>query len=201
MSGKQNLAILAPPLLMASMYVLFQLLSGILGETPGWFVGLMLYWLTWCAPFTLWLIGKERLRGIIRPRRLTRRVLLLLTIPIIGSLSYKMIPGMDYGQTSLGLALLMISTAFGNGFFEEVLWRGAYMELFPQNLFFRIVWPSTWFALWHFAPGSISPGSNVVALVIGSGIFGFYLSCLAWKTDTIWWSILAHMAGGVIMTV
>ncbi len=125
----------------------------------------------------------------------------LLIIPTMGSLSYKMIPGMDYGQTSLGLALLMISTAFGNGFFEEVLWRGAYMELFPQNLFFRIVWPSTWFALWHFVPSSISASSNVVALMVGSGIFGFYLSYLAWKTNTIWWSILAHMAGGVIMTV
>lgn len=201
MSKKQKIAILAPPLLIGSTYPLFQLLSRILGETLGWYIGLILYWLIWCGAFTLWLVGKENLRRIIRPQQLTRRVFFLLAIPIIGSLSYKLIPGMDYGQESLWLALMMISTAFGNGFFEEVLWRGAYMELFSENLFFRILWPSIWFALWHFAPGSVSPGSNVIALMIGSGIFGLFLSYLALKTNSIWWCIVAHTVGGLIMTL
>ena len=201
MSKKQKIAILAPPLLIGSTYPLFQLLSRILGETLGWYIGLILYWLIWCGAFTLWLVGKEDLRRIIRPQQLTRRVFFLLAIPIIGSLSYKLIPGMDYGQESLWLALMMISTAFGNGFFEEVLWRGAYMELFSENLFFRILWPSIWFALWHFAPGSVSPGSNVIALMIGSGIFGLFLSYLALKTNSIWWCIVAHTVGGLIMTL
>lgn len=201
MSREQQAAIIGPVFLVGSMIIFFRLLSSILGPTLGWLFGLVFYWLVWCAGFTLWLIGKDSLYKIIRPQRLTWQILLLLAIPIIGSLAYKLIPGMDYGQTSRWLTLMMITTALGNGFFEEVLWRGAYMELFSENLFFRILWPSTWFALWHFAPGSVSPDGNVIALMIGSGVFGLYLSFLAWKTGTIWWSIVAHVTGGLIMAV
>jgi len=95
--------------------------------------------------------------------------------------------------------LLLLSTTFGNGFFEEVLWRGVYMKLFPGSLMFRIVWPSIWFALWHYAPGSVSSNGNIMALVIGAAFFGFYLSFLAKKTDTIWWCIVTHILGGIIM--
>ncbi len=95
--------------------------------------------------------------------------------------------------------LLLLSTAFGNGFFEEVLWRGVYMQLFPENYFFRIIWPSTWFALWHYVPGSVSPSGNVIGLIIGAGFLGVYSSYLAKWTNTIWWSIVAHTLGGIIM--
>ena len=201
MSRKQNIAIFASVILIGSTYLLFQQVSRIFGDTLGWYIGLVLYWLIWCGAFTLWLIGKQNLRRIIRPRRLTLPVFLLLMIPIVGSLSYKLIPGMDYGQEKFWLALMVISTALGNGFFEEVLWRGAYMELFPKNILFRIFWPSIWFALWHYVPASVSPGGNVIALMIGSGMFGFYLSYLAWKTNTIWWCIVAHIIGGSIMVI
>jgi hypothetical protein len=36
-------------------------------------------------------------------------------------------------------------------------------------------------------------------LMIGAGVFGFYLSYLARKTGTIWWGIVAHVVGGIIM--
>jgi len=75
------------------------------------------------------------------------------------------------------------------------------MKLFPGNILFRIVWPSIWFALWHYAPGSVSPNANVLGLIIGSGLFGFYLSFLAKKTGTIWWSIVTHILGGIIMVI
>ena len=73
------------------------------------------------------------------------------------------------------------------------------MTLFPQSLFFRIIWPSVWFALRHYAPGSVSPTGNVIGLMVGAGFFGFYLAFLAKKTDTIWWGMIAHALGGIIM--
>ena len=172
-----------------------------LGEELGWYLGFFPYWLIWCGVFPLLLIGKDRLVHIIRPRKLQLKTLFLLTIPIGGSIAYKVVPGMNYSQENIWLSLMMISSAFGNGFFEEVLWRGVYMEIYPRNLFFRIVWPGIWFALWHYAPGSVSTDGNVIALMIGAGVFGFYLSFLAKKTDTIWWSIVSHVVGGVIMTL
>jgi membrane protease YdiL (CAAX protease family) len=92
-----------------------------------------------------------------------------------------------------------LSTSLGNGFFEEVLWRGVYMELFPDSILLRIVWPTIWFALWHYAPGSVAPDGNVLGLIIGSGVMGFYLAFLAKRTGTIWWTIVAHTIGGMIM--
>ncbi|MBN2029972.1 CPBP family intramembrane metalloprotease [bacterium] len=201
MNKKQKWAVVAPSVLLITTVPLFRMLSKIMDPTVGWYSGLALYWLTWCGLFPLWLVGKKPLCRIIRPRKPERSTLFFLIIPIVGSFSYKLISGMDYGRPDIGLFLLIISTAFGNGFFEEVLWRGVYMDLFPDNLFFRIFWPSLWFALWHYAPGSVSPNANIAALMIGSGIFGFYLSFLAKKANTIWWCIVAHTIGGIIMII
>jgi hypothetical protein len=37
--------------------------------------------------------------------------------------------------------------------------------------------------------------------MIGAGLMGFYLSFLANRTGTIWWTIIAHAIGGFIMIV
>ena len=76
------------------------------------------------------------------------------------------------------------------------------MKLFPRNIFFRIVWPSVWFGLWHYVPGSVNPDpGHVTGLIIGALFLGFYSSFLAWKTDSLWWSVLTHVVGGVIMVL
>jgi len=106
---------------------------------------------------------------------------------------------MDYEKPDVWVFLMLLSTNFGNGFFEELLWRGVYMSVFPNSIIFRIVWPSVWFALWHYAPGSVHSDGNVIGLIIGSGLMGFYLSWLARKTDSIWWTIVMHTLGGFIM--
>jgi membrane protease YdiL (CAAX protease family) len=203
MSSKQRLAIVAPLILMGVMYPVFQLLSGAFGENwrIGWYLGLVIYWLIWGAAFPLWIIGKESIAKIIRPQRLNVKVFLLLLFPLLMASLYRFIPGMEYQKPSVWIFLLLLSTNFGNGFFEEVLWRGVYMELFPDSILFRIVWPSIWFGLWHYAPGSVSPNGNVFGLMIGSGLMGLYLSFLAKKTGTIWWTIVAHTIGAIIMII
>jgi len=57
-----------------------------------------------------------------------------------------------------------------NSFWEEVLWRGVYITLFPDSRWWGIVWPTVWFALWHYAPGSVSPLADVRMLMIGAGV-------------------------------
>jgi hypothetical protein len=41
----------------------------------------------------------------------------------------------------------------------------------------------------------------LMGLMIGSGLMGFYLSFLVHKTGTIWWAIVAHTLGGIIMVL
>jgi hypothetical protein len=37
--------------------------------------------------------------------------------------------------------------------------------------------------------------------MVGAGLFGFYLIYLASKTNSLWWCIIAHVLGGIIMMV
>jgi len=199
MNNKQKIAIIAPLILIGMMYPIFQVLSGVFEERIGWYIGLVLYWLIWGAAFSRFMIGKESIRKIIRPQKLNIKIFFLVLFPLLMAALYKFIPGMEYEKPSIWIFLLLLSTSFGNGFFEEVLWRGVYMRLFPDSIVFRILWPSIWFALWHYVPGSVSSNGNVIGLMVGSGLMGFYLSFLAKKTETIWWTIIAHTLGGIIM--
>lgn len=203
MSGKQFIAIIAPVLLTASMIPVFRIYVRMFKGNwrNAWYLGLVTYWVTWCGLFSWLLIGRHSILQLIQPQRLTPQIFLLLLIPLVGAGLYRLVPGMEYQKHSLVIFLMLVSTNFGNGFFEELLWRGVYLDLFPHNVFLGVIWPSLWFALWHYAPGSINPDGNVVGLIVGSGIMGFFLSFLARKTGTIWWTIIIHTIGGFIMVL
>lgn len=201
MNNKQRIAVVAPIVLVAFMYPVFQLLARALGERLGWYLGLVIYWVIWGAAFPPVIIGKDSIKKLIRPQRPNVKVLLLVALPLLLTCIFRFTIGMAYEKSSLLTWIYVLSTPFGNGFFEEVLWRGVYMNLFPGRNFYRIIWPSIWFAIWHYAPGSVSSNTNVVGLMIGAGMLGFYSSYLAKKTDTIWWSIMVHTLGGIIMVV
>ena len=201
MTSSELIAITLPPILVAVMIPVFRLWVRLFpGQWRyGWLLGLATYWLTWCALPAWLLVGKDRILQLIEPQRLTPQILLLLLIPLTGAALFHLVPGMEYDRPTMWITLILITTAFGNGFFEELLWRGVYLELFPGSFWFGVLWPSLWFGLWHFAPGSVAPGRSPWGLMIGAGIMGFYLSFLARHTGTIWWTILMHSFGGLIM--
>jgi membrane protease YdiL (CAAX protease family) len=203
MSQGQTIAVVAPLVLLGMMYPVFQGLARLFENNwrIGWYLGLVIYWVIWGAAFSLWIVGWDRIVELIRPTRLNLSTLLLVLIPVVGASLYRLVPGMDYEKPSVWVLLLVLSTTLGNGFFEEVLWRGVYMELFPHSILFRIVWPTIWFGLWHYAPGSISPNGNPLGLMIGSGLMGLVLSFLAKRTGTVFWTIVAHTIGGIIMVL
>ena len=123
-----------------------------------------------------------------------------LLITLAGAAIISFLPGMGYEKENVWILLLLLSTPFGNGFFEEVLWRGVYTRLFPNSLFFGVLWPSLWFAVWHYVPGSLFDDS-ALGLMMGAGAMGLYLAYLTRRTKTIWWAIVAHTLGGIIMIV
>jgi membrane protease YdiL (CAAX protease family) len=201
-SNKQKIAVFAPIVLVGVMVPVFRLLSGLFEKAViGWYIGLVSYWFSWCTTVPLWLVGKNRLIEIIRPRKPSIKVAALVLFPAGMAALAKLLTGMGYHIPEPWMWLLYLSTAFGNGFFEELLWRGVYMELVPNRIVYQIIWPSIWFALWHYAPGSVSSNSNALALIIGAGLFGLFLAFLAKKTGTLWWGILAHILGGIIMVI
>ncbi len=55
------------------------------------------------------------------------------------------------------IVVLSAALAVVNGSLQEVLWRGTYLTMFPGQLWLAVLYPTTGFALWHFAPQSIFP--------------------------------------------
>jgi membrane protease YdiL (CAAX protease family) len=199
MSKKQALGLIAPLFLIVSMYGVYRLLAQTYGNRLAWYLGFWIYWGFWCTAFTFLMIGKRRIAELIRPRKPDSKILLLVAFPLVMAVLFRILTGSSYSKPSVMWTGLLLSTAFGNGFFEEVLWRGLYMELFPERIFYRVIWPALWFALWHYSPGSLSPNTNVIGVMAGSGLFGLYLAYLALRTKTIWWCIVAHILGGIVM--
>ncbi len=197
MNGRQTIALIAPAIVLGVMYPVFQLLGHLLGNDLGWYAGLMIYWVLWGALYPSLLLSPRAVCKLVRPQKASFGALLLVAIPLVFAATGRL-AGSGYDKPASWVVLALTGTALANGLFEELLWRGTYMVLFPDNLFFRFIWPSTWFGLWHLAPGSVGHPGPVARLVIGAAIFGLYLAYLAKRTNTIWWAIVAHTLAGLI---
>jgi len=202
---KRIIAVITPPILLAIMYPIFQFLAGSLENGRiAWYLGLVTYWLIWGSIFPLLMIGFQNTKELVRPKKISKKVLLLLAVPMVGTICAKLVPSMgEYEKETILIGILVISTAFGNGFFEEILWRGVYAKLFPENIFFRMIWPSICFGLWHYIPVSVNNGelTGLVGMMVGPTMMGLYFSYLTRKTNTLWWAIIAHTVGGLIMVL
>jgi membrane protease YdiL (CAAX protease family) len=190
-------AIIAAPSALGVMYPIFQLMGDVFGERVdgrlGWAVGLAVYWLLWGVLCSWWLLGWNAMRTLVRPRKPDGVVLLLVVVPAaIAAIGRFAFLDVAYDPaTSAALALLIIA-ALGNGLFEELFWRGVYLQLFREGRFLGVVWPSIWFGLWHLAPASLSGDDGAVRLVVGALVLGFYLSFIARRSASAWWAIVAH---------
>jgi len=200
-SKRKKIVALAPIALWVSMYFIYRQLANVYGDRFAWYAGFWIYWLGWGGVFSFAVAGKEEIIRLIRPRRPDVKIILLVIFPLIMTAIFRVVAGTKYDKPDIVWTVLLLSTAFGNGFFEEVLWRGVYYHFFSKSTFFSIAWPACWFALWHYIPGSVSPNSNAIGLMIGAGLFGLYLGFLAKKTGTIWWCMVCHLLGGIMMVV
>ncbi|UCG30982.1 MAG: CPBP family intramembrane metalloprotease [candidate division WOR-3 bacterium] len=199
MSKRQRITVFAPIAVIFSMYIVYRQLAQPYGNQFAWYAGFWVYWISWGAIFSFTIVGKKKIFRLIRPRKPDKSTLPFVAFPLIMTVIFRFLTGTQYAKPTTLWTVLLVSTAFGNGFFEEILWRGVYLNFFPKNIFYRMVWPTFWFTLWHYIPGSLSPNSHVIGLMIGSGLFGFYLAFLAKKTETVWWCIVCHTLGGILM--
>jgi len=198
---KSIAGIVAPPILFLVMFLIYTVFGIIFGSEIGWYLGLLVYWMLCGLLFSAWLIGFQKIKKLSSPRRLKLKLIPFIIFPMVMALIFSYLSGIEYKQANLLTLIFFVLTVFGNGIFEEILWRGVYMELYPKNFFLRIIYSTIWYALFHFASGSLSSNSNVLGLVIGSAFFGIFLALLAKWTNTIWWSILCHILGGFVMMV
>jgi membrane protease YdiL (CAAX protease family) len=193
---KQRIAIAALPTLVLMMLGIYQGAARLFGNSLGWYVGFMVYWPVWCVLYPLWMLGWDGFRGLFQSRRLRLSEWGLMffypAMAFIGTFLF------EQRQREFSEMVLNIFMSFGNGFFEEILWRGVYIRLFPEDKCWGFAWPTLWFAIWHYAPGSISPWTDVWVLMGGALGLGACVGWLAVKTDSVRWSMISHILSGLV---
>ncbi len=201
MKAKQKIVFLMPPALIAIMYPIFQLLSRNFGDSIGWFIGLIIYWILWGIVFSTKILGRNTIARLLRPQKIEFQAILLTAIPILFAIAGRFFFDINYEKPSMWISISLLITALGNGIFEEIIWRGNFLVLFPNSIFYQIIWPGLWFGLWHYAPGSVSDDGNILDLMISATFFGLFLGFLARQTKTLWYPIIAHTLSGIVMVI
>jgi membrane protease YdiL (CAAX protease family) len=85
-----------------------------------------------------------------------------------------------------------------NGFCEEVLWRGLYVRVFPENIWLAILYPSVGFALWHLVPLSIFSEGNKYSFVLSTFFLGMVYGYIAYETGSAKWTAISHSLNGML---
>jgi len=195
MNRKQLIAIGALPVLTVTMVAIYRLLARLLGRKRAWYAGFLVYWPVWCILFPLRMVGPKKLRALFSYHRPNALGWFMLIFPPVLTFLGRFVLDKQPRRAKERVALVFMS--FINGTLEEVLWRGVYVELFPGKPLWGVVWPTLWFALWHYAPGSVSPLTDVWTLMAGAGVFGACLSWLAMRTRSIRWAAASHTLAGL----
>ena len=81
------------------------------------------------------------------------------------------------------------------GVAEEVLWRGLYLRVFPDNVWADAVYPSIAFGIWHLCPLSVLPSrypGGPLPFLAYSVILGFCYAIVARTSGSIRWCAVAH---------
>lgn len=131
------------------------------------FVG---YWVGWCGLFPVWVLGWRTCLRLFRSGDDTSRAELAgLLFPVVGGAVTQLIP--NRRAIDPGVAAVMVASAAVNAPLEELLWRGLFLEMFPDDLVRGAVWPLAGFALWHLAP-QVMPSHDVSVLPTATSAAG-----------------------------
>jgi membrane protease YdiL (CAAX protease family) len=186
-----------PPILLVSTYVAFRWGSESLGAVPGYLAGFVFYWLVWCAGLPLLVLGGDALalfRPAARPFGHPRWIgLLAVGAPLVLGFGYAFPRAVT--TASPAIVALSLLLAIVNAPLEELLWRGAYLRVFPSSAPLGWLYPSLGFAVWHFAPQSVFANSvpgGAVSLVLVAGVFGLGWAYVARSTGSLLAVALAH---------
>ena len=196
---KKNGLLIAPVVIMLTVYLVLSAMVERLGMS-GLFYGYIFYWGFWCIIFPLWTVGWEGFKKMFSApgKSITKFDWLLLALPVIIYAGFRL-PEV-WPQITLTLVLLSVPVSLVNGTLEELLWRGTYITVFPENRFLGFLFPSVAFGLWHAAPYAAVFGFDaaLIAGVVGGGFFGFCWGWVAWKTGSIRLVVLSHVLANFV---
>jgi uncharacterized protein len=189
-----------PFLLIPSTLIAFQVFDAWWGYPFGYLMGFVFYWAFWCLAFPVYMLGGLRpLLNLFREgnpgiRNLGLKLQFSLWFWIIFPLFTIFIPR----AAQVGLAILLGSILIGIviGVTEEILWRGVYVRLFPNNIWMNMIYPSIMFGIWHISPLSVRASSmpgGIYSFVGYAVLLGLAYAYYARKTGSIRWCTISHI--------
>ncbi len=195
MNFRQRIGTAAAPAVVVSMIPVFRLLGHALGNRRAWIAGILVYWAVWCVALPLLLLGGREVKRLFARGRMTWLAWLVVALPPLVSLIGRFF---GFRQSTYALAA-SIALALVNGTMEELLWRGVFTGLFPDSVFWGVLWPSFWFGLWHSAPASVNRTPvEAVQLVVAAMFLGLAMGWVAHSSRSIRWTALSHALAGAL---
>jgi len=194
MMEPRRAAVAAVPVVVpASMAALFTLLGRHLPARTAYNAGFAVYWIVWCFGFPLAVLGRRRTAALLTSgRRPGTAESALLVLPLAGAVGSALVP--NRRQVEPTVAVVMAGTAVVNAVGEELLWRGLFLEEFPDARWAGLVWPWLGFTLWHVAPQTILPSAQGRwRFVAGAGLVGLASAVVARRTRGLRYVVVPHV--------
>ena len=196
---KQKIAIFLSPALFFVMFIVYQGFARILGSDLGWYAGFAIYWPIFCLVIPFLLVDTSRIIERFQIIKIKSKYLLVYLFPVFMTLIGGVF--MSTTERSISSLIIWIGMSVGNRIFEEILWRGVYPLLFPDNKLFGFIWPSLWFSIWHLAPGSLSHNFSPLVLASGALMLGVFFGWGAYKTKSLLWASTGHTLSGLLQLI
>jgi membrane protease YdiL (CAAX protease family) len=192
--ARQLVVLLAPAAVPASMAAVFAVLARHLPPRKAYNVGFGIYWAGWCLAVPVAVLGPRRaLRVLTAGRRPTIGEAAALVVPVVGGLVTELLPRRRLLDG--GVLAVMAGTAAINATGEELLWRGMFLETFPDDPVRGALWPLAGFSFWHLAPQIVFPSRHGRAgFVLGAAVVGAASSVVSWRTRGLRWVLVPHIA-------
>ena len=189
-----------PFVLLPSTALVFVNASSLLGREWGYILGFLFYWTVWCVIIPLILLGKNGYLSLFVDKTpiFSQGNRLVVVLFIFISLVTLMLYGKDFIQAPLTLIMVSIPVAIINGVCEELLWRGLYIKIFPDNAWLAILFPTIGFALWHLVPVQIFSVEDKLAFVLSTFLLGLAYGWIAFKTGSAKWTAISHSLNGIL---
>jgi membrane protease YdiL (CAAX protease family) len=202
---KKRILLVLPILLLMSTALVFLSLSQWFGRELGYLLGFTFYWVMWCLIVPLILLGKHGFSSLFREeiplfRKENWLPISLLIATTIGAFFMFFIP--NIAITPIPIIIIGILVAIINGTFEEILWRGLYVKIFPNKVLLGLIYPSIGFAVWHISPQLVFPSEGgiigVMIFIISTFFLGFCYGWVSYKTRSIKWNALSHSINSIL---
>jgi hypothetical protein len=188
-------AVLAVPVAVPiSMWAIFSTLDRRMSSRAAYNIGFFVYWVVWCGLFPIWVLGWRRCVLLFTAGgRASRTEIAGLLLPAVGGAATQLIP--NRRDIDPAVAAVMLASAAVNAPLEELLWRGLFLEMFPEDVVRGAVWPLAGFSLWHLAPQVILPSKmGRFGFLAGAAAVGAASGATVWRRRGLRPVLFSHFA-------